>query len=162
MGVKAVLRELKSKVLLIDQNGNKNYGVDPEEAFRRAEDAGLDLVKVGDNEDYSICKIMDFKKTAYKKQRAVKVKKVKLKEVRFGPDIAKNDTKTKVKQIDKFLKSGNKVKMTFILRKRQNPIHTPEQRLEEVLDMVTLPFVKESSFSKKGLRCYLTISPSSN
>jgi len=70
MSEKAVFSDLKSKIVLIDENGNKFEDISRDEAFSKSEDVGLDLVKVGETEDHSICKIMDFNKNSYKKQRA--------------------------------------------------------------------------------------------
>jgi len=89
-----------------------------------AENAGLDLVEVARNATPPVCRIMDYGKLKYdrkKKQQESKKKQhvVKIKEVRFRPQISDNDFDVKIKQAKKFLNNGCKVKITLMFRGRE-------------------------------------------
>ncbi len=74
------------EIRLIDHEGNNHGVVDPRDAVRMAEEAGLDLVEISPNADPPVCKIMDFGKYKYetqkkaneakKKQKVIEVKEV--------------------------------------------------------------------------------------
>jgi translation initiation factor IF-3 len=162
MSAKAVLEDLQGSILLIDENGENLGKVTSEEALVKANEAGLDLVKVGKGDDCCIYKIMDYNKSIYKQQHKLhKNKKVKLKEVRFSQNIADHDLVAKAKHISKFLKSRNKVRITLMLKKRQHALETPEERLEKILSHVTEPFNRESKMNRKETFCGIDITPSS-
>ena len=84
----------------------------------------LDLVEVAPKARPPVCKIMDYSKLQYEKKRKAKEAKkksrqVQLKEVKFRPAIDQHDFETKVKRVRKFLKRGDKVKLTLMFRGRQ-------------------------------------------
>ncbi|MBD3273314.1 translation initiation factor IF-3 [Candidatus Dependentiae bacterium] len=113
-----------SNVQVIDEKG-ENLGVLPkQEALRLAENAELDLVKVGEKGDMPITKIMDFGKFLYaKKKQLIESKKkhkiVQVKEIKMRPNIGENDYKTKLNRAIKFLNEGKKVKFTIQFRGRE-------------------------------------------
>jgi translation initiation factor IF-3 len=89
-----------------------------------ANDKGLDLVEVSPNSKPPVCKIMDFGKYKYQLEISEKLKKKKqshivVKEIKLRPKIDTNDLNTKRRQIEKFLKHGNKVKITVMFRGRE-------------------------------------------
>ena len=94
------------------------------EAREKAEEAGLDLVRVSPNAKPPVCKIIDFGKFRYEmarkeKDAKKKQKVVEIKEVRLSPNIEENDLNTKSSAARKFLEKGNKVKVTLRFRGRE-------------------------------------------
>ncbi len=109
---------------LIDAEGNQVGVVDTHDAMARAEEAGLELVEISPNADPPVCKIMDYGKFVYQKdkqQQAArkKQKQVQIKEVKFRPSTDENDFQTKLRNAIRFLEEGNKVKLTIRYRGRE-------------------------------------------
>lgn len=104
---------------------NKQIGVVTiREALNLAEEAGLDLVEVAPTANPPVCKIMDFGKYRFQqqmKERESKKKQhvIKIKEVRFRPNIGDHDLQMKINAARKFLKDGFKVKITLLFRGRE-------------------------------------------
>ena len=89
-----------------------------------AEEQELDLVKISPNAVPPVCKIMDYRKFCFdQKKREKEAKKnqrvVEIKEIRMSPGIDTNDFNVKVKNAMKFLKDGNRVKVTVRFRGRE-------------------------------------------
>jgi len=98
--------------------------MDIRDALKIATEAGLDLVEVAPNVSPPVCKIMDYPKFKYeqeKKDRESKKKqhKMHLKELKFGPKIEKHDYQVKLHHLERFLKRGDKVKISMRFRGRQ-------------------------------------------
>jgi len=100
------------------------------DALNTAGNAGLDLVLIADNADPPVCKIVNLNKFLYeKKQREKEAKKkqrenaVEQKEIRLGINIEQHDLETKVKHAEKFLKKGNVVTLTVVLKGRERSKH---------------------------------------
>ena len=94
------------------------------EALKIAEEAGLDLVKISPNANPPVCKIMNYGKYIFelskKAKEAKKNQKVtEIKEVWLSMTIDIGDLNVKAKQTQKFLSSGNKVKVSIRMRGRQ-------------------------------------------
>lgn len=94
------------------------------EAYFKAKDAGLDLVKISANSTPPVCKIVDFGKYRYELARKEKEKKknqkvIETKEIRMSPSIDTNDLNTKMNAGRKFLEKGNKLKVTIRFRGRE-------------------------------------------
>lgn len=94
------------------------------EAQKIAHSKNMDLVKIAPQAKPPVCKIIDYGKYKFelaKKQREAKKNQhvINTKEVRISPTIDKNDFNTKVNQALKFLKSGDKVKVTVRFRGRE-------------------------------------------
>lgn len=95
-----------------------------EDAIRRAEEAGLDLVEVAPDAKPPVCKIYDYKKVLYEKKKKLKESKKKavqaqLKEVKVRVVIDPHDLGVKVNHARDFLEKGDKVKFTIIFRGRE-------------------------------------------
>lgn len=93
-------------------------------ALEIAEGKDLDLVKIAPGSNPPVCKIMDYGKFRFeqlkKEKEARKNQKVvEVKEIRMSPSIDTNDFNTKVKNAQKFLKDGNRVKVTVRFRGRE-------------------------------------------
>ena len=94
-----------------------------QDARRKADDIGLDLVEISPKADPPVCKIIDYKKFLYeqkKREKAMKAKasKVVVKEIRFGPNTDDHDYDFKKKHAEKFLKEGAKLKAYVFFKGR--------------------------------------------
>ena len=131
------------EVRLIDANSQQLGIVSIEEARNHASDAGLDLIEIAPNAKPPVCKIMDFGKYKYeqgKKEResAKKQKQVEIKTIRLRPGTDEHDFDFKTNNAIKFLKQGNKVKISVMFKSRE--ITHPEfaqQNLKKVAEKVS-------------------------
>jgi translation initiation factor IF-3 len=113
-----------ARVRLIDEDGGQLGVFKTEDAQRIADDRGLDLVEVAPNSDPPVARIMDYGK--YKYDQDIKAKRarkhqttVQIKEIKFRPKIDDHDYETKKRHVERFLKSGAKVKVTIMFRGRE-------------------------------------------
>ena len=120
-----VNRQIRAKeVRVIDPDG-KQLGILPlAEALRAAANAELDLVEVSSKSDPPVCRIMDYGKFKYqqsKKAHDAKKKQavIHLKEVKMRPKTEDHDFQFKLRHIERFLKEGNKTKVTIVFRGRE-------------------------------------------
>ena len=117
--------EIRDKeIRLIGADGAQLGIMSSAAANAMAEEQGLDLVKISPNAVPPVCKIMDYSKFCYdQKKREKDAKKnqkvVEVKEIRMSPSIDTNDFNTKVKNAQKFLKDGNRVKVSVRFRGRE-------------------------------------------
>ena len=98
--------------------------VSSEAALKMAEEQELDLVKISPNAVPPVCKIMDYGKFRFDQLKREKEAKknqrvVEIKEIRMSPGIDTNDFNTKMRNALKFLKEGNRVKVTVRFRGRE-------------------------------------------
>ena len=112
------------EVRLIGADGEQLGIMSAREAFKIAQEAELDLVKVAPMAKPPVCKIIDYGKYKYEqtrkeKEARKKQKTVEVKEVRLSPNIDTNDLNTKINNAKKFISKGNKVKVTLRFRGRE-------------------------------------------
>ena len=112
------------EVRLIGENGELIGIMPAKEAYKLAQEAELDLVKIAPTAKPPVCKIIDYGKYKYElarkeKEAKKKQKVIEIKEVRLSPNIEDNDLNTKVSAAKKFLEKGNKVKVTLRFRGRE-------------------------------------------
>jgi len=106
-------------------NDGKNLGVlQTKEAIQIAKDEGLDLIEISPNAKPPVCKIIDIGKYKYDLQKkANKAKKkqkiINLKEIKLRPVTEIHDYNFKIKNAQKFLEKGDKVKFTVKFRGRE-------------------------------------------
>lgn len=118
------------------------------EAYKLAQEAELDLVKVAPTAKPPVCKIIDYGKYRYEmsrkeKEAKKKQKTVEVKEVRLSPNIDTNDLNTKMNAARKFISKGNKVKITLRFRGRemahmQSSRHILDDFAEALSDIATV------------------------
>ena len=94
-------------------------------ALSVASEAGLDLVEIQPNAEPPVCRVMDFGKFLFdqKKQKALAKKKQKqtqVKEVKFRPGTDEGDYRVKLRNLIRFLKDGDKTKVTMRFRGREH------------------------------------------
>ena len=112
------------KVLLIDQNGEKQGIMPITSAIEAAEEVGLDLVEISPNSDPPVCKILDYGKFKFQEQKKKnearkKQKVVELKEIKLRPNIDIHDYDVKARSMHRFFEEGDKVKITLRFRGRE-------------------------------------------
>jgi len=111
-------------VQVISSNG-ENLGVlTLSEAIRKAKNQGLDLIEISPNVRPPVCKIMDMGKYKYDAQKKAnkakkKQKKIELKEIKLRPVTEVHDYTFKIKNAQKFLSKGDKVKFTIKFKGRE-------------------------------------------
>jgi translation initiation factor IF-3 len=115
---------IKAKeVRVISETGEQLGVMDVFSAIDLAKSKSLDLIQVTEKVDPPVCRIGDYGKYLYsmqKKERKAKIKtKTELKEVRLGFNISAHDIETKAKQSEEFLKDGDKVKVSMVLKGRE-------------------------------------------
>ena len=112
------------KVRVIDGEG-ENLGVMyTNEAIEQAAEAGLNLVEVSPNANPPVCKFLDVGKYRYEAQKkanaARKTQKTQeIKEIKMRPNIDTHDYDVKMKNVNKFIDNGDKVKVTLRFRGRE-------------------------------------------
>ena len=118
-------QEIRSpRVLLIDQNGEKQGVMPTSAALEAAEEAGLDLVEIVATADPPVAKILDYGKFRFQEQKKKaeqrkRQKVVELKEIKLRPNIDTRDYEVKTKAMHRFFEEGDKVKVTLRFRGRE-------------------------------------------
>lgn len=112
------------EVRLIGKDGEQLGVMSGQAAKLKAEEAGLDLVKIVPGAQPPVCKLMDYDKHRFeqsKRERELRKNQriVELKEVQLSATIEENDLVTKLKNAVKFLEDGDKVKVSIRFRGRQ-------------------------------------------
>ena len=112
------------EVRLIGADGEQKGVVSIQVAMRAAEDAGLDLVKIAPQAVPPVCKVLDYGKYRFEQQKKEKEAKknqrvIEVKEIRMSPGIDTNDFNTKLKNGQKFLNEGNRLKVSVRFRGRE-------------------------------------------
>jgi len=95
-----------------------------QEAIEQAEEAGLNLVEVSPNADPPVCKFLDVGKYRYEAQKkanaARKTQKTQdIKEIKMRPNIDTHDYDVKMRNVNRFIEEGDKVKITLRFRGRE-------------------------------------------
>ena len=112
------------EVQVINSDG-ENLGVlNLQEAISKAKDENLDLIEIAPNARPPVCKIMDIGKYKYDQQKKLnkskkKQKKIELKEIKLRPVTEVHDYTFKIKNAQKFLSKGDKVKFTIRFKGRE-------------------------------------------
>ncbi|MDK2931478.1 MAG: translation initiation factor IF-3 [Bacillota bacterium] len=112
------------EIRLIDENGEQLGIMVVREGLRIAAERGLDLVEVAPNAKPPVCRLLDYGKYKYeqaKRDREARKKQrtMDIKEVRMTPKIEGHDFQVKVRNAQKFLQDGDKVKATVRFRGRE-------------------------------------------
>jgi translation initiation factor IF-3 len=128
------------EIRVIGDDGEQLGVLTPEDAIRRAEDVGLDLVEVAPAAKPPVCRIMDYGKYKYEqKKKAGKGKghAASLKEVKLRPRTDQHDLDFKLKNARRFLMDGDKVKVTVMYRGREM-VHREigRKQLDKVVELL--------------------------
>ena len=153
------------EVRVIDDEGQQ-LGILPiQEAIRIAYERNLDLVEVAPNSVPPVCRLLDFGKYQYERQKqereARKAQKViEIKEIRLRPRTGDHDIGVKVRQTLGFLEEGSKVKVAVRFRGRE--ITHPEiarEQLDEFVERVGDAAIIEVQPSMEGRNLFMLLSP---
>jgi translation initiation factor IF-3 len=139
-------------VRLVDADGTVLGVVPIDEALKKAEDHGLDLVEVAAKGDPPVCKILDYGKFKYEAQKKKnearkKQRTIDVKEIKMRPGIDVHDYDVKLRAARKFLGEGDKVKVTMRFRGREmahqdlglNVLHRVRDELDELAKVELMP-----------------------
>ena len=112
------------EVRVISDSGEQLGIMSARDARRLAEEKNLDLVKIAPNAKPPVCKVMDYGKYRFEQAKREKEarknqKTVEIKEIRLSLNIDTHDFETKARHAEKFLKAGNKVKVSIRFRGRE-------------------------------------------
>ncbi len=112
------------EVRVTDVNGEQLGIMATKDALRLAEEQHLDLVEVAPKARPPVCRIMDFGKYRYEQQKRdkearKKQKVITVKEVKLRPNIEQHDFDVKLKNAQRFIEDGDKVKVTVMFRGRE-------------------------------------------
>ena len=112
------------EVQVIGSDGENLGVISTNEAISMARNQGLDLIEIAPNAKPPVCKIMDMGKYKYDAQKKAnkakkKQKKIELKEIKLRPVTEVHDYSFKIKNAQKFLSKGDKVKFTVMFKGRE-------------------------------------------
>ncbi len=159
-------RQIKArKVRLIDETGKALGIIDIDKALELANKASLDLVEIASNSDPVVCKILNYGKYRYDKEKQKKINKKKqhvihVKEIRFRPNVDDHDLIIKLKKAEKFLLNGDKLKVTIMFRGREFSRQESGYELIEKIKNVLINIANiDQEPNMQGKRLSLVLSP---
>ncbi|WP_143063829.1 translation initiation factor IF-3 [Piscibacillus halophilus] len=153
------------EVRLIDSNGEQLGIKSRQEALEIADRANLDLVLVAPNAKPPVCRIMDYGKYRFEQQKKEKEQRKKqkvinIKEVRLTPAIEEHDFNTKLRNAHKFLKKGDKVKVSVRFRGRAiTHKELGQQVLERFADQCSELANLETKPKMEGRNMFMMLAP---
>ena len=153
------------QVRLIGENGDQLGIVDVKTAQKMADDRELDLVKIAPNSTPPVCKLMDYGKFKYEAAQKARESRrnqtnTVIKEMKLRPKIDSHDYETKKGHVVRFLKGGDKVKITIMFRGREQS--RPElgfNLLRKLADDVAEDGFVESAPKQDGRNMLMVLSP---
>ena len=147
---------------MIGPDGTQYGVITLDEAMNKARDLGLDLVEVAATERPPVCRIMDYGKYKYEKNKksGQKTHQTKTKEIRVRPKTGEHDVETKVRQAIGFLKHKDKVQVTVMFKGRELA-HVEEG--QRVMDQILADLAEyskvEQAPSQQGKKMIAMLSP---
>ena len=136
-----------------------------DDALRKADEFGLDLVELQPNAEPPVVKILDYGKYKYQAQKRAsearkKQKVIDVKEIKLRPNIDSHDYDVKMRSVRKFLESGDKVKITLRFRGREMAhIELGSQLLERVREDIEEEAKIESLPKMEGRQMIMVLAP---
>lgn len=162
----SINEQIRAREVRVVSDTNEQLGImSLREAIALAQDKDLDLVEVAPNGRPPVCRIMNYGKYRYEQQKRDKEAKKKqkvfqIKEVKLRPNIEDHDFYVKLRNAQRFLKDGNKVKVTIMFRGRE--MSHPELG-RDVLDRVAKELgdtiVREKPPKLEGRNMTMVIAP---
>jgi len=152
-----------AEVRVVDEKGAQLGVMPTANALNLAYERGLDLVEITDKATPPVCKIIDFGKFQYQKEKKVKemakTHKVTVKNIRLSFNIAKHDLTMKAAQAQKFLAKGDRARVGIVLRGREKAFgHLAKEKLEEFKTYITIPIIIDHPITKDVRGFYMLIS----
>ena len=136
-----------------------------DDALRKADEFGLDLVELQPNAEPPVVKILDYGKYKYQAQKRAsearkKQKIIEVKEIKLRPNIDSHDYDVKMRAVRKFLEAGDKVKVTLRFRGREMAhIELGSQLLQRVRDDIEEEAKIESMPKMEGRQMIMVLAP---
>jgi len=161
-----VNNQIRAKeVRLISAEGHQIGIVPLKKALFLAEEAGLDLVEVAPNANPPVCRIMDYGKFKYEKEKKAKLSRKKqkgseLKELTMRPKIDVHDYQVKLRNAIRFLEDGNRVKFTVRFRGREMAFKEKGvELLQRIIDDLKEISKQEHDIKEEGRNISVTLAP---
>ena len=154
------------EVRLVDEDGTQIGVIETQKALEMAQEKDLDLVEVAPNSRPPVARLLDYSKYKYEQEQKAKAarkhqQQINVREIKLRPKIATHDYETKKGHVERFLRGGDKVKVTIMFRGREQA--HPErgrmllQRLFEDLDGLG---VIEQNPLQEGRNMHMMLAPS--
>jgi translation initiation factor IF-3 len=153
------------EVRLIDDEGKMLGVLKTFEAINMAKEKGLDLIEVNPNGQPPVVKLIDYGKYKYeqkKKQQEAKKKQVvvSVKEIQFRPNTDKHDFDFKIRHIEKFIKEGDKVKVSINFKGREmEHLELANPMVDRIREHIRTYAIMESEPKLEGRRIFMLIAP---
>lgn len=161
--------DIRAREVRLVGAAGEQIGITPfREALQMAYDANLDLVNVAPQAKPPVCRIMDYGKFRYEQQKKEKEarknqKIVDVKEVWFRANIEEHDFNTKLRNVLKFLRDGDKVKCSVRFRGREiTHADIGKKVLERVLKEATELCIVERTPKLEGRSMIMILAPKTN
>ncbi len=148
-----VNEQIKAPRVLVVADKEKIGEMNTTEAIALAQEKGLDLVEVSPRSNPPVCKIIDYGKFQYlqtkQQNRNSKQKKTETKGIRLGLRTGEHDFNFKLKQAEKFLLKGHKVKIELRLKGRERAHQDlAKENLKQFIDKIEIPTKVEEEIKK--------------
>lgn len=158
--------EIRAKELRVISPDGEQLGIMPtKQALEMAEMRQLDLVLIAPKAEPPVARIMDYGKFIYEQQKKEKEAKKKqkvitVKEIRITPNIEEHDLNVKAKNAEKFIKDGDKVKVTVKFRGRESDYaHFGEEILNRFYDKLKDIAQIEKAAKLEGKNMTMVLAP---
>jgi translation initiation factor IF-3 len=155
-----------AEVRLVDEDGSQIGVIKTDDALRMAIERDLDLVEVAPESRPPVARLLDYSKYKYEQEQKAKAarkhqQQVNVREIKLRPKIADHDYGTKKGHVERFLKAGNKVKITIMFRGREQA-HPERGRmlLDRLFEDLGELAVIESSPQQEGRNMHMMLAPS--
>jgi len=170
LGISKVMHQLNEEIndreiRLIGEDGEQLGIMSSDEALNIADERGLDLVKISPQAVPPVCKLMNYGKFRFEQSKREKEAKknqhvVEIKEIRMSPGIDVGDFNTKLKNAQKFLADGNRVKVSVRFRGREMA-HTEigKTLLEKFAEQCAEVSTMEKSAKMEGRNMSIFLAP---
>ena len=154
-----------AEVRLVDEDGSQIGVVKTDDALAMAAERDLDLVEVAPNSRPPVARLLDYSKYKYEQEQKAKAarkhqQQVNVREIKLRPKIADHDYETKKGHVERFLRHGDKVKVTIMFRGREQA-HPERGRalLERLFEDIDELAVIESAPQQEGRNMHMMLAP---
>jgi translation initiation factor IF-3 len=154
-----------SEVRLIDADGEQVGVVPTDQAMAKAREADLDLVEVAADARPPVVRLLDYSKYKYEQEQKAKAarkhqQQVNIREIKLRPKIADHDYNTKKGHVERFLRHGDKVKITIMFRGREQA-HPERGRdlLQRLFEDLGDQAVIEQNPQQEGRNMHMLVAP---
>jgi translation initiation factor IF-3 len=154
------------EVRLVDEDGKQIGVIETKQALEMAQERDLDLVEVAPNSRPPVARLLDYSKYKYEQEQKAKAarkhqQQINVREIKLRPKIATHDYETKKGHVERFLRGGDKVKVTIMFRGREQA-HPERGRmlLQRLFDDLDGLGVIEQNPLQEGRNMHMLLAPS--